>query len=116
MAMIPPEVNERDFTSALQAFENVVGSEWVFTSDEDVALYKNPSADAALGAAVGTNTAAFTLETFNDSVNWLGRCTHARENLPLRNKRRKRKRKNYERWTGSSLAFSPTSLTSSARH
>ena len=38
---IPPGVNERDFTSALGEFENAVGSDWVFTSDEDTRLYRD---------------------------------------------------------------------------
>jgi (+)-pinoresinol hydroxylase len=38
---IPPGVSERDWTSALQEFEQAVGPPWVFTSDEDVALYRD---------------------------------------------------------------------------
>jgi 4-cresol dehydrogenase (hydroxylating) len=36
-----PGVSEQDFSAALQAFAAVVGAEWVFASDEDVALYRD---------------------------------------------------------------------------
>jgi 4-cresol dehydrogenase (hydroxylating) len=38
---IPPGLNQRDFDRALRAFEAAVGRDWVFTSDEDVALYRD---------------------------------------------------------------------------
>ncbi|HEY8519126.1 MAG TPA: FAD-binding oxidoreductase [Gammaproteobacteria bacterium] len=38
---VPPGVSERDFARALREFESAVGSEWVFASDEDVALYRD---------------------------------------------------------------------------
>ena len=38
---LPPGVNQRDFDRALRAFEAAVGEEWVFTSAEDVALYRD---------------------------------------------------------------------------
>jgi len=38
---IPPGVSERDFARATDRLASVVGSEWVFTSDEDVALYRD---------------------------------------------------------------------------
>jgi 4-cresol dehydrogenase (hydroxylating) len=37
----PPGVNERDFQRAIDRFVSVVGEEWVFTSDADVALYRD---------------------------------------------------------------------------
>jgi 4-cresol dehydrogenase (hydroxylating) len=37
----PPGVSERDFTRALELFRDAVGGDWVFTSDEDVALYRD---------------------------------------------------------------------------
>ncbi|SPO54634.1 FAD linked oxidase domain protein [Pseudomonas sp. JV551A1] len=37
----PLNVSPQDFASALQAFANVVGKEWVFTSDEDLFAYKD---------------------------------------------------------------------------
>ena len=38
---VPPGVSERDFERAIARFRSVVGAEWVFTSDEDVALYRD---------------------------------------------------------------------------
>ncbi len=38
---LPPGVSEADFTAALKEFEGAVGSEWVFTSDDDVNLYRD---------------------------------------------------------------------------
>ncbi|MDR2215250.1 MAG: FAD-binding oxidoreductase [Nevskiaceae bacterium] len=38
---LPPNVNATDFNSALNAWRQTVGAEWVFTSDEDVAMYRD---------------------------------------------------------------------------
>jgi (+)-pinoresinol hydroxylase len=38
---VPPGVSPSDFADALKQFEAAVGKEWVFTSDEDVALYRD---------------------------------------------------------------------------
>jgi 4-cresol dehydrogenase (hydroxylating) len=38
---LPPGVSERNFQRALDRFASAVGSQWVFTSDEDVALYRD---------------------------------------------------------------------------
>ena len=38
---IPAGVPEQDFAEAIRRFEAVVGKDWVFTSDEDVALYRD---------------------------------------------------------------------------
>jgi hypothetical protein len=38
---IPPGVNERDWNTALGEFERAIGSDWVFTSDEDTRLYRD---------------------------------------------------------------------------
>jgi 4-cresol dehydrogenase (hydroxylating) len=38
---IPPGLAERDFGRALERFRNAVGADWVFTSDADVALYRD---------------------------------------------------------------------------
>jgi (+)-pinoresinol hydroxylase len=38
---VPSGVSESDFAAALKQFEEAVGKEWVFTSDEDVALYRD---------------------------------------------------------------------------
>ena len=37
----PPGVNSTDFSAALREFEAAVGKDWVFTSDEDVELYRD---------------------------------------------------------------------------
>ena len=38
---IPAGVSQRDWTAALEQFRQVVGPSWVFTSDEDIALYRD---------------------------------------------------------------------------
>lgn len=38
---LPPGVNSKDFSNALKQFAVAVGKEWVFTSDEDVDLYRD---------------------------------------------------------------------------
>jgi 4-cresol dehydrogenase (hydroxylating) len=38
---IPPGVSTRDWQTALQQFTQAVGAAWVFTSDEDIALYRD---------------------------------------------------------------------------
>src|SRR4029453_9314267 len=38
---LPPGVSQRDFSQALTQFEAAVGKEWVFSSDEDVDLYRD---------------------------------------------------------------------------
>jgi 4-cresol dehydrogenase (hydroxylating) len=38
---VPPGVTEKDFAAALDEFRAAVGAEWVFTSEEDVALYRD---------------------------------------------------------------------------
>jgi hypothetical protein len=38
---LPPGVKSKDFADAMKQFEEAVGKQWVFTSDEDVALYKD---------------------------------------------------------------------------
>jgi 4-cresol dehydrogenase (hydroxylating) len=37
----PPGIPARDFAAALRRFEEIVGRQWVFSSDEDVALYRD---------------------------------------------------------------------------
>ena len=41
MAILPPNVSERDFESALGEFRSAVGDDWVFTSDEDIHAYRD---------------------------------------------------------------------------
>ena len=38
---VPPGVSPGDFASAIKQFEEAIGKEWVFTSDEDVDLYRD---------------------------------------------------------------------------
>jgi len=38
---LPPGVNSKDFSNVLNQFAVAVGKEWVFTSDEDVDLYRD---------------------------------------------------------------------------
>jgi hypothetical protein len=37
----PPDVSEKDFSSAIKEFRQAVGGEWVFVSPEDVDLYRD---------------------------------------------------------------------------
>ncbi len=41
MATLPPGISNEVFSNALSRFEAAIGSEWVFKSDEDVALYRD---------------------------------------------------------------------------
>ena len=38
---LPPGVSSADFADAIKQFQDAVGKEWVFTSDEDVDLYRD---------------------------------------------------------------------------
>jgi len=38
---LPPGLSSKDFSDALQEFEAAVGKQWVFTSDEDMDLYRD---------------------------------------------------------------------------
>ena len=38
---VPPSVSKQDFAAALRQFEAAVGPEWVFTSDDDLHLYRD---------------------------------------------------------------------------
>ena len=38
---LPPNLSQAEFDSALGEFEAVVGTDWVFSSDADVALYRD---------------------------------------------------------------------------
>lgn len=39
--MLPPNVSSANFNRAIAAWKQAVGADWVFTSDEDVALYRD---------------------------------------------------------------------------
>src|SRR4029453_593734 len=61
---IAPGVSQREWNAALERFKQAVGPPWVFTSDEDIALYRDaysrlwgePHARAVFGAG-GPDTA-----------------------------------------------------------
>jgi 4-cresol dehydrogenase (hydroxylating) len=38
---LPQNVSQADFTAALKAFAGIVGDQWVFTTDEDLELYRD---------------------------------------------------------------------------
>ena len=38
---LPPGVSQANFAEAIKQFEAAIGKEWVFTSDEDVDLYRD---------------------------------------------------------------------------
>jgi FAD/FMN-containing dehydrogenase len=63
MATLPPGVDSSSFESALTEFRQAIGSEWVFSSDEDVALYRdaysptwNEETELVASAAVAPET------------------------------------------------------------
>ncbi len=43
MAVLPPSVTAEAFASALSEFRAAVGADWVFTTDEDLHLYRDPT-------------------------------------------------------------------------
>src|SRR5258706_1757637 len=60
---LPPGVAQRDFSRALHEFPNALGREWVFTSDEDLKLYRDAYSpfygeadDRVASAAVAPNS------------------------------------------------------------
>ena len=63
MTILPPGVNAENFASAIKEFEDAVGKEWVFTSDEDLHSYrdhfsyiKDQPNELIASAAVGPDT------------------------------------------------------------
>ena len=38
---LPPGHNQQDFADALRQFEQALGKEWVFSSEEDINLYRD---------------------------------------------------------------------------
>lgn len=62
--MLPPGITGNRFADAIKQFQGIVGKDWVFTSDEDVALYKDAYSpfwgekeEILVSAAVAPNTA-----------------------------------------------------------
>ena len=41
MPILPPGISDQVFSATLDRFRDVVGTDWVFSSDEDVALYRD---------------------------------------------------------------------------
>ena len=41
MAILPPGVSAESFASAIREFQDAVGREWVFTSDDDLYSYRD---------------------------------------------------------------------------
>jgi FAD/FMN-containing dehydrogenase len=41
MAILPPGVSQQHFDTAINRLKNVVGDEWVFTSDADIHAYRD---------------------------------------------------------------------------
>ena len=61
---LPPDVDAKAFADAIKQFQGAVGVDWVFTSDDDVALYKDAYSpfwgekeEILVSAAVAPNTA-----------------------------------------------------------
>ncbi|MEP7243677.1 MAG: FAD-dependent oxidoreductase, partial [Gammaproteobacteria bacterium] len=61
--LVPQGVSERDFAEALRQFEAAIGKQWVFTSEEDVGLYRdayspvwNEAEERLASAAVAPNS------------------------------------------------------------
>src|SRR5580692_4493352 len=62
--LIPPGVSAKNFADAIKQFQEAVGKDWVFTSDDDVALYKDAYSpfwgekdEILVSAAVAPNSA-----------------------------------------------------------
>lgn len=66
---LPPNVSQADFTAALKAFAAIVGAQWVFTSDDDLELYRDSysilwdeAEERVASAAVAPDTAEQVVE------------------------------------------------------
>ena len=66
---LPPNVSEADFAAALRAFASIVGDQWVFTTDEDLELYRDSysilwgeAAERTAAAAVAPDNADQVVE------------------------------------------------------
>jgi len=63
MAVLPPNVSERNFRKALDAFADIVGKEWVFTTEDELKGYLDPFApDDAEKHAASAAIAAMSVE------------------------------------------------------
>jgi 4-cresol dehydrogenase (hydroxylating) len=66
---LPPTVSQADFTAALTAFARIVGDQWVFTTDDDLELYRDSYSvlwgeadERTASAAVAPDTAEQVVE------------------------------------------------------
>jgi len=66
---LPPNVSKADFTAALTVFASIVGDQWVFTTDEDLDLYRDSYSilwgeadERTASAAVAPDTAEEVVE------------------------------------------------------
>jgi 4-cresol dehydrogenase (hydroxylating) len=66
---LPPNVSQADFTAALKAFASIVGDQWLFTTDEDLELYRDSYSilwgeadERTASAAVAPDTAEQVVE------------------------------------------------------
>ena len=66
---VPPNVSEADFTAALREFASIVGDQWVYTSDDDLELYRDSYSvlwgeadERTASAAVAPDTAEQVVE------------------------------------------------------
>ena len=42
MSILPPKISSEKFESAVKELNALVGNDWVFTSEEDIRLYRDP--------------------------------------------------------------------------
>lgn len=71
MAVLPPNVSAEDFASAVRELAAAVGGDWVFTSDEDLELYRDPYSlmrDTALESRASAAVAPSTVEEVQQIV------------------------------------------------
>ena len=71
MPTLPQGVSDADFSAAVRKFETAVGAEWVFKSDEDVALYRDaysPERDEPTERLVSAAVAPPTVEQVQQIV------------------------------------------------
>jgi 4-cresol dehydrogenase (hydroxylating) len=66
---LPPNVSQSDFAAALKAFAGIVGDQWVFTTDDDLELYRDSYSvlwgeadERTASAAVAPDTAEQVVE------------------------------------------------------
>lgn len=65
---LPPNVSQANFDAALAAFKRIVGAQWVFTSDEDLDLYRDSYSVLWGEAAERTASAAVAPDSADEVV------------------------------------------------